>query len=74
VNRRGFIQAFAGAVASVAIGMRVSQGMPRLNPADYLTDSDTWYLNPNIAAVKVKCTERFEFEYVDWRAMYGSSA
>ena len=28
MNRRHFIQAFAGAVATVAIGMRVSKGMP----------------------------------------------
>ena len=28
VSRRKFIQSFAGAVASVSIGMKLSQGMP----------------------------------------------
>ena len=34
MDRRKFISAFAGAVASVSIGLKLSQGMPALNLVD----------------------------------------
>ncbi len=77
MKRRAFIKAFAGAVATVAIGMRVAQGMPKLLPSDYLTDPDAWYLRTgqddmeNGEALQIKTTMRFRHDYKDWRAVYG---
>ncbi len=66
MNRRRFIRAFAGAVATVAIGMRVSHGMPAI---DFSRFGD-----PNIVAMKVKVNidDSLSFHWVDWRAMYGT--
>jgi hypothetical protein len=70
MNRRKFIRAFAGAVATVAIGMRVSHGMPTI---DFSRIGD-----PNIIAMKVKVNmddrtrPSLDVEWVDWRAMYGT--
>jgi len=64
MNRRKFVQAFAGAVATVAIGMRMASAMPRL---DFTEE------NFEAMAIKYKATERFSnFSHVDWRACYGS--
>lgn len=69
MNRRRFIRAFAGAVATVAIGMRVSHGMPAIDI------SRAWF-DPNIVAMKVKVNidDSLSFHWVDWRAMYGTPA
>jgi len=68
MNRRRFIRAFAGAVATVAIGMRVSHGMPAI---DFSRLAD-----PNIVAMKVKVNldHSLDVHWVDWRAMYGTPA
>lgn len=78
MKRRAFIKAFAGAVASVAIGMRVAQGMPKLLPPMIDLSSDTWYLRTGIEDMehgedlRIKATERFQYDFRDWRAVYGS--
>ncbi len=59
MNRRDVIKAFAGAVASVAIGMRVANGMPTLP-------------DPNIVAMTVKITFDSDEVFSDWRCVYGS--
>lgn len=66
MNRRKFIRSFAGAVATVAIGMRVSHGMPTI---DFSRLGD-----PNIVAMKVKVNmdHKLDVQFVDWRAMYGT--
>ncbi len=63
MNRRGFVHAFAGAVATVAIGMRMATAMPRLD----LTEE-----NVEAVAVQFKATVRFGRSDMDWRAVYGS--
>ncbi len=66
MKRRQFIQAFAGAVASVAIGMKLSQGMPEIP----LPPEGFRYVDPDL---QFKATERFsEFNFADWRCVYGS--
>ncbi len=65
VKRRAFIQAFAGAVATVAIGMRVAQGMPELKIVTGIEDMENTEL-------RYKATERFLPPMMDWRAVYGS--
>lgn len=57
------MQAFAGAVATVAIGMRLATAMPRLD----LTEE-----NVEAAALKYKAYVRFSPKYDDWRAVYGT--
>ena len=66
MKRRQFIQAFAGAVATVAIGMRMATAMPKLDLSP-LAD-------PNIVAMRVKVNmdHKLDVEWVDWRCMYGS--
>lgn len=66
MKRRAFIKAFAGAVASVAIGMKLSQGMPELKIVTGIDDMENIEL-------RFKATERFsQFSHADWRAVYGS--
>ena len=78
MNRRDVIKALAGAVATVAIGMRVAQGMPKLLPSMIDLSSDTWYLRTGIEdmengeVLQFKATERFLPPHMDWRAVYGS--
>ena len=66
MKRRAFIQAFAGAVATVAIGMKLSQGMPNLTEASFglVPDQDI--------ELRFKATERIIPWANDWRAVYGS--
>ena len=66
MDRRAFIRAFVGAVATVAIGMRVAHGMPKI---DFSPIAD-----PNIVAMKFKVNmdHSMDVQFVDWRAMYGS--
>ncbi len=62
-SRRDIIKAFAGAVASVAIGLRVAHGMPQLPdfcPMDVIP-----------MTVAIKFTDDGP-TLVDWRVMYGS--
>ena len=65
MNRREFGKAFAGAVASVSIGLKLSQGMPELP-----VRIDEVRVTKGVA--KYKATERFLEPTVDWRGMYGS--
>lgn len=77
MNRRKFIRAFAGAVATVAIGMKLSQGMPEI-PKVVLASPDMEsalrFGDPNIVAMKIKVNmdHGLDVEWVDWRAMYGT--
>jgi hypothetical protein len=64
MNRRGFIRAFAGAVATVAIGMKLSQGMSDLTQPSFDLVPEN---------VQFKVTERFIGGDVDWRGVYGTS-
>lgn len=68
MNRRKFIRAFAGAVATVAIGLKLSQGMPTYR------ESKTWVLvSPDVeSSLRFKASMRFSPPYTDWRAVYGS--
>jgi hypothetical protein len=64
MNRRRFIRAFAGAVATVAIGMRMASPMPRL---DFNEE------NVEAIAIKYKATMRVSgWNNYDWRAVYGT--
>ncbi len=69
MNRRKFIQAFAAAVASVSIGMKLSQGMPELVKIHGIDERG----NEQVDTIRFKATERFSnFSHTDWRAVYGS--
>ncbi len=65
MNRRKFIRAFAGAVATVAIGLKLSQGMPEM-PKVVLASPDVE------SSLRFKASMRFNPSYTDWRAVYGS--
>ncbi len=65
MKRRAFIKAFAGAVATVAIGLKLSQGMPELKIITGIDDMENTEL-------RFKATERFSHFSNDWRAVYGS--
>ena len=68
MNRRKFIRAFAGAVATVAIGLKLSQGMPEM-----LKESKILFASPDVeSSLRFKATMRFSPPYTDWRAVYGS--
>lgn len=69
LNRRQFVQAFAGAVATVAIGMRVSQGMPILEPQTALFQPTAGTV---AMKVKVNMDHGLDVQFIDWRCMYGS--
>ena len=58
-SRRDIIKAFAGAVASVAIGLRVAHGMPQLAELDVCP-----------MTVSIKFVDGVGV--IDWRAAYGS--
>ena len=66
MKRRAFIKAFAGAVASVSIGLKLSQGMPELKIITGIEDME------NGEVLRFKATERFSQPWVDWRGAYGS--
>lgn len=66
MNRRDVIKAFAGAVASVSIGLKLSQGMPEL-----VGHIDEVRVTKGVA--KYKVTERFLPPVVDWKGVYGSA-
>ena len=65
MDRRRFIQAFVGAVATTAIGLRLATPMPKLDLSP-LAD-------PNVVAMKMKVTMNgdLDVQFVDWQAMYG---
>ncbi len=65
-SRRDFIKAFAGAVASVAIGLRVAHGMPQLPDACPMDDI------PTVIPMTVKMHVNPELTFTDWRVVYGS--
>lgn len=60
MNRRDVIKAFAGGVASVAIGLKLSQGMPKL-PEPTM-----------VIPMTVKITFDNEVSWADWRVAYGT--
>ena len=66
MDRRSFLKSFVGAVATVAISLRMVTAMPKLDLSP-LAD-------PNIVAMKVKVNMdgELDVQWVDWRAMYGS--
>ncbi len=67
MNRRDVIKAFAGGIASVAIGMRVARGMPALTQPSFTPIADEY------VGLNYKATERFSaFSFTDWRVCYGS--
>jgi len=68
MKRRAFLKAFVGAVATVAIGMRMATAMPRLDLSP-LAD-------PNIVAMKFKVNmdSSLDVQWIDYRAMYGTPA
>ncbi len=68
MNRRKFIRAFAGAVATVAIGMKLSQGMPELVKVYGIDERG----NEQVDTIRFKASMRFSPEWNDWRAVYGS--
>ena len=59
-SRRDFLKAFAGAVASVAIGLRVAHGMPPLSEPTVI---------PMTVAIKFVDGG---ISTIDWRSVYGS--
>ena len=61
-SRRDIIKAFAGAVASVAIGLRVAHGMPKL--------PDVCPMDVIPMTVSIKFVDGVGV--IDWRAAYGS--
>jgi len=60
MNRRDVIKAFAGGVASVAIGMKLAQGMPKLPEPT------------TVIPMTVKIRVDPEVMFADWRCVYGS--
>ena len=64
MNRRNIIKAFAGAVASVAIGLRVAHGMPQLPERDECP--------MDVIPMTVKIHVNPELTFTDWRVAYGS--
>jgi hypothetical protein len=63
-SRRDILKAFAGAVASVAIGLRVAHGMPQL------PERDECPMDVIPMTVNIKTTDGFGI--ADWRVAYGS--
>ena len=67
MDRRKFLKSFVGAFASVAIGMKLSQGMPEL------TQPSLDLVPENVIPMTVKM--RFDItkeSWADWRCVYGS--
>lgn len=64
MNRRNIIKAFAGAVATVAIGLRVAHGMPQLPERDECP--------MDVIPMTVNITVTPEMTIADWRVAYGS--
>ena len=62
MNRRDVIKAFAGGVASVAIGMRLAQGMPKLPEPKTTT----------VIPMTVKIHVAHDINMADWRCVYGT--
>ena len=68
-SRRDIIKAFAGAVASVAIGLRVAHGMPQLPYPPGLRGDCPMDVIPMTVAIKYVDGG---ISTIDWRVMYGS--
>lgn len=65
-SRRDFLKVFASAVASVAIGLRVAHGMPKLPDVCPMDDI------PTVIPMEVKIHVNPEITLTDWRVVYGS--